>query len=66
MARSAPRSRRAPTLLADDKDADIDYDGVSGEIELGETGSPTAASIGIYEYDATNKIAPVKFIKGNI
>ncbi len=51
-------------LLADDKD--IDYDGVSGEIELGKTGSPTAASIGIYEYDAANKIAPVKFIKGNI
>ncbi len=53
-------------LLADDKDADIDYDGVSGEIELGETGSPTAASIGIYEYDDTNKYAAVKFIKGNI
>ncbi len=53
-------------LLKDDKGADIDYDGVSGEIELGETGSPTAASIGIYQYDATNKTAPVKFIKGNI
>ncbi len=51
-------------LLADDKD--IDYDGVSGEIELGDTGSPTAASIGIYEYDAENKISPVKYIKGNI
>lgn len=53
-------------LLKDDKNADIDYDGVSGEIELGDTGSPTSASIGIYEYDATNKVAPVKFIKGNI
>ncbi len=53
-------------LLADDKNADIDYDGVSGEIELGETGSPTAASIGIYQYDEKNKVAPVKYIKGNI
>ncbi len=53
-------------LLKDDKNADIDYDGVSGEIELGKTGSPTAASIGIYEYDATNKIKPIKYIKGNI
>lgn len=53
-------------LLKDDKDADINYDGVSGAIELGETGSPTAASVGIYEYDDENKIAPVDYIKGNI
>ena len=45
---------------------DIDYDGVSGPIELGETGSPTSASIGIYEYDATNKIKPVDYIAGDI
>ncbi len=45
---------------------DIDYDGVSGPIELGETGSPTAASIGIYEYDAENNISPVKYISGTI
>ena len=45
---------------------DIDYDGVSGPIELGETGSPTAASIGIYEYDANNQNTPVDFIDGNI
>ncbi len=45
---------------------DIDYDGVSGPIELGATGSPTAASIGIYEYDAKNKISPVDYIKGTI
>jgi ABC-type branched-subunit amino acid transport system substrate-binding protein len=53
-------------LLKDDPKTDIDYDGVSGEIELGETGSPTSASIGIYEYDEDNNIAPVKYIKGNI
>lgn len=53
-------------LLADDPSTDIDYDGVSGDIELGETGSPTSASIGIYEYDDKNNIAPVDYIKGNI
>jgi ABC-type branched-subunit amino acid transport system substrate-binding protein len=53
-------------LLKDDPKTDIDYDGVSGPIELGETGSPTAASIGIYQYDAKNKIKPVKYIAGNI
>ena len=45
---------------------DIDYDGESGPIELGETGSPTAASIGIYEYDGKNKIAPVDYKSGKI
>lgn len=45
---------------------DIDYNGVSGPIELGETGSPTAASIGIYEYDGNNQIEAVDFIDGNI
>lgn len=49
-----------------DEGKDIDYDGVSGPIELGETGSPTAASIGIYEYDADNKISPVDYIAGTI
>ncbi len=45
---------------------DIDYDGVSGPIEFGETGSPTAASIGIYEYDENNQNSPVDFIDGTI
>lgn len=45
---------------------DIDYDGVSGPIELGDTGSPTAASIGIYEYKADNSYAPVDYISGTI
>ncbi|MGI9085968.1 MAG: ABC transporter substrate-binding protein [Aeromicrobium sp.] len=51
-------------LLADGQD--IDYDGVSGPIEMGDTGSPTSASIGIYEYDGKNKIAPIKYISGQI
>ena len=49
-----------------DAGEDIDYNGVSGPIELGSTGSPTAASIGIYEYDDENFIKPVEFIDGNI
>jgi branched-chain amino acid transport system substrate-binding protein len=53
-------------LLADDANADIDYDGVSGPIELGETGSPTAASIGIYEYKADNTYSAVDYISGQI
>ena len=53
-------------LLKDDPKTDIDYDGVSGEIEFGKTGSPTSASIGIYEYDRDNNIAPVDYIKGTI
>ena len=51
-------------LLADGED--IDYDGVSGPIELGDTGSPTAASIVIYEYDKDNKISPVDYIAGQV
>ena len=57
---------KCAALLKDDPKTDIDYDGVSGPIELGKTGSPTAASIGIYEYDDKNKIKPVKYIAGNI
>ncbi|MFT4189157.1 MAG: ABC transporter substrate-binding protein [Aeromicrobium sp.] len=46
--------------------SDIDYDGISGPIELGPTGSPTAASIGIYQYDEKNKISSVDYIEGDI
>jgi ABC-type branched-subunit amino acid transport system substrate-binding protein len=53
-------------LLEDDPSTDIDYNGVSGPIELGETGSPTAASIGIWEYDEENNISAVDFIEGEI
>jgi ABC-type branched-subunit amino acid transport system substrate-binding protein len=45
---------------------DIDYDGVSGPIELGTTGSPLAASIGIYEYKADNTYEPTEFIAGEV
>jgi branched-chain amino acid transport system substrate-binding protein len=51
-------------LLADGQD--IDYNGVSGPIRLGYTGSPTAASIGIYEYGEDNTHEPVDYIFGEI
>ena len=53
-------------LLEADPKTDIDYDGVSGPIEMSDLGSPTAASIGIYEYDGKNKISPVDYIAGEI
>ena len=42
------------TLLDDDKD--IDYDGVSGPIELSDKGDPTSAIVGIYTYGPDNKL----------
>ena len=45
---------------------DIDYDGVSGPIELGETGSPTAASIGIYQYQADNTFVNLEYKFGSL
>ena len=41
-------------LLKDDKD--IDYDGVSGPIELSDKGDPTSAIVGIYTYGPDNKL----------
>ena len=34
---------------------DIDYEGVSGPVDLNKTGSPSKATIGIFEYDNNNK-----------
>ena len=45
---------------------DIDYDGYSGPIEMNEWGSPSAASMGVYEYGPDNNYTPVKFIEGQI
>jgi branched-chain amino acid transport system substrate-binding protein len=35
---------------------DIDYDGVSGPIELSDAGDPTSASVGIYTYGPDNML----------
>jgi ABC-type branched-subunit amino acid transport system substrate-binding protein len=51
-------------LLKDGKD--IDYDGVSGPVDLGENGSPTKATIGLFEYGADNTYKPTKYIPGVI
>ena len=48
------------------KGEDIDYNGVSGPIEMGKTGSPTKATIGIFQYDQTNKYKSLKYTAGVI
>lgn len=45
---------------------DIDYDGVSGPIDLNSTGSPSAATIGIFEYGEDNNFAPETYVTGEI
>jgi len=43
-------------LLKDDKNADIDYDGVTGPLEFTDAGEPGQASYGILQFDAKNRI----------
>src|SRR5690606_19664938 len=45
---------------------DIDYDGVSGPIEFNSTGSPSSATIGIFEYAADNTHSPESYTTGEI
>ena len=45
---------------------DIDYQGVSGPCDLGPTGSPTKATIGIFQYGADNKYTNLKYVTGVI
>ncbi len=48
------------------KGTDIDYQGVSGPVDMGKTGSPTKATIGIFAYEPTNKYKSVKYVTGVI
>jgi ABC-type branched-subunit amino acid transport system substrate-binding protein len=48
------------------KGEDIDYNGVSGPIEMGKTGSPTKATIGIYKYGQDNNYKNLKYTAGVI
>lgn len=48
------------------KGEDIDYNGVSGPIEMGKTGSPTKATIGIFKYNGANKYTNLKYTAGVI
>ena len=45
---------------------DVDYDGVSGPIDLNSTGSPSAATIGIFQYGPDNKYTNKDYVTGNI
>lgn len=49
-----------------DAGTDIDYDGVSGPIELNSTGSPSSATIGIFQYADDNSYAPESYVNGEI
>ena len=43
---------------------DIDYDGVSGPVDLNATGSPSKATIGIFEFDNNNTYKNLEYITG--
>ena len=46
---------------------DIDYDGISGPIEMSDKGDPTSAVVGIYTYGADNKLlAEVDYQPGEL
>jgi ABC-type branched-subunit amino acid transport system substrate-binding protein len=45
---------------------DIDYEGVSGPINFNGTGSPSAATIGIFEYQANNNFTNEDYVTGDI
>ncbi|CAN5141209.1 ABC transporter substrate-binding protein [soil metagenome] len=49
-----------------DDGTDIDYDGVSGPIEFNDTGSPSAATIGIFQYGADNTYKNLEYITGKV
>lgn len=49
-------------LLKDGKD--IDYNGVSGPVDLNDTGSPSKATIGIFQYDDSNTFKNIKYVTG--
>jgi branched-chain amino acid transport system substrate-binding protein len=48
------------------KGDDIDYDGVSGPVDLNSTGSPSKATIGIFKYGPDNKYTNLKYVTGAI
>ncbi|MFC5379558.1 ABC transporter substrate-binding protein [Aquipuribacter nitratireducens] len=49
-----------------DSGEDIDYNGVSGPIELSDQGDPTQATIGIFEYGPDNNYTRVDSLSGTI
>ena len=53
-------------LIADG--IDIDYDGVSGQVDFDANGDPAKATMGVYEYTANDKYVPrpEQFISGDV
>jgi branched-chain amino acid transport system substrate-binding protein len=49
-----------------EKGEDIDYQGVSGPCDLGKTGSPTKATIGIFQYEAAGTYKNLQYVTGVI
>ena len=49
-------------LLKDGKD--IDYDGVSGPVDMNDTGSPSKATIGIFQYGEDNTYKNLEYVTG--
>jgi branched-chain amino acid transport system substrate-binding protein len=45
---------------------DIDYNGVSGSIEFNDTGSPSSATIGIFQYGPDNTYSNLSYVDGQI
>jgi ABC-type branched-subunit amino acid transport system substrate-binding protein len=51
-------------MLANDED--IDYQGVSGPIDFNDTGSPSAATIGLFDYKNNNTYVNFDYVTGEI
>lgn len=51
--------------LLDDGE-DIDYDGVSGPIDLNDTGSPSVATIGIFQFSNDNTYHNIDYVPGQV
>jgi ABC-type branched-subunit amino acid transport system substrate-binding protein len=49
-----------------EQDQDIDYEGVSGPVNFNGTGSPSAATIGIFEYGRNNNFTNFDYVEGDI
>jgi hypothetical protein len=51
-------------MLANDED--IDYQGVSGPIDFNDTGSPSAATIGLFDYKNNNTYVNFDYVTGEV
>jgi branched-chain amino acid transport system substrate-binding protein len=49
-----------------DEGKDIDYEGQSGPVDFASNGDISKATMGVYEFGADDKIAPLEFISGEV